>query len=586
MKVDLTKVPYELNEEKIEWVESTLKSLTIDEKIKQLFVCLTNTKEEESLIELTKQCQFGGVRYNPLSSKDLYNHNKVLQENSKLPVLICANTENGGNGACKDGTEIGNETKVAATNNKTYAYSLGKVSAREARACGVNVVFAPIVDIHRNFHNPVISTRTFGNDPIRVRDMSLEYLKACQEEGILACAKHFPGDGCDERDQHLASSTNPCSCEEWDKTYGMVYQSLIDKKLPMIMAGHIKLPSYQKHFDKDFDDSKIRPATTCKELITDLLKGKMGFNGLVVTDATHMVALTSSMKRSEFLPAIINAGCDMILFYNDFEEDMKYMRDAYDNDVLKEERIDDAVRRILGLKAKLGLDTKDRSSIMPDERGLQIVGCTLHKEYANEVAKKAITLVKNLDADALPLDPKKDKRILLVVQKDENPFKMFLPKGMPTIFDYLKGKLEEEGFEVEIFTSLMDKIQSMPPKEAMSAVNNVYGNKTPVRDLTSNYDVIIQVADFMSHNTVQRISWKLSKGTADVPWYVHELKTIFISLNCPFHLFDVPQVRTYINCYDKNKVTIDHLVNKLVGKEEFEGVSPVDAFCGCVDTKY
>ena len=161
-----------------------------------------------------------------------------------------------------------------------------------------------------------------------------------------------------------------------------------------------------------------------------------------------------------------------------------------------------------------------------------------------------------------------------------------MKKPKETIYDYFSKLLENEGFVVERFVSLMDKVKNMPPYEAIKAVMNVYGAKTPVSNLVDNYDLIIQMAHFDSHNTVERISWKMSKGTADIPWYVHEVPTIFISLKSPFHLFDVPQVKTYINCYDKNRNTIEALVRKLVGKEEYEGVSPVDAFCDTKNTRY
>ena len=585
MLVDLKRKPYELSDEQIAWVENTISTLSIEEKAKQLFICLTSSKDEEYLKWVASDLKCGGIRYNPARSEEVLSQNKILQSHSKIPLFIAANTESGGNGAFIGGTEVGTETKVAATNDVYYAYQLGKISALEAKSVGINTLFAPIVDIHNNFHNPVISNRTFGNDPKRVLEMSLAFFKAAKEEGLLCAAKHFPGDGYDERDQHLASSTNPLSTKEWDETFGKVYQALITEGLPMIMAGHIKLPSYQKYFNKNMKDSEILPATVCKELITDLLKDKMGFNGLVVTDATHMVALTSSMKRSEFIPQIINAGCDLILFFNDIEEDLSYLINAIKENKVSLERIDDALRRALGLKAKLYFKNGKISTNIEDLNGFSTENAINHKKISDEVAHKSITLVKNLD-NLLPINNKDHKRILLVVQEDENPFKMFMPANMKTIYDYIKEKLEAEGFEVTIFESLMDKVKKLPPQEAMKLVNNVYGAKTPITDLTNNYDLIIQFANFMSHNTVQRISWKLSKGTADIPWYVHELPTIFVSLNCPFHLFDVPQVRTYINCYDKNKNTIDALIDKLTGKEDFTGVSPVDAFCGITDTKY
>lgn len=573
-KVDLTKLPYNLNSTSIKWVEDTISSMTIEEKIRQLFFVLTSSKDENYLKDLASSIKMGGVRYNPMSFLDTYNHNKILQENSKIPLLIAANCESGGNGAFKEGTEIGCGTKVGATNDLSLAYKMGYYGAYEAKQAGINVLFAPIVDIHHDFHNPVISYKCFGSDAELVKNMSLEFFKGVKDNNLIACAKHFPGDGFDERDQHLSRVRNPLSCEEWDNTFGKVYKALIDEGLPMIMAGHIDLESYERKFNPNLKE--VLPASASKELITDLLKTQLGFNGCVVTDATHMVGLTSSMKRSEFLPQIIASGCDMILFYNDPDEDFSYMMNGYKNHVFSEERLNDALRRILGIKCILGLnENKDLFKDLDFSK----IGSVEAKEAAKEVTKKGITLVKN-EENIFPLNKEKIKRILIVPQKDENPFEAMMPKRGPTIFEYFASKLVEEGFEVEIFESLMDKAKKVSPMEAFKIVGNIYNNKTPIKELTDKYDLIIQVLDFDSHNTVTRVLWKMSKGTADIPRYVNELPTIMISLRYPFHLFDAPQMKTYINCYDKNKNTIDSLVSKMVGKEEFIGKSSVDAYCG------
>ena len=151
----------------------------------------------------------------------------------------------------------------------------------------------------------------------------------------LPAAKHWPGDGIDERDQHLSFSVNSLSTEEWDQTFGKVYKGLIDAGLPSIMAGHIHLPAYQRHFNPGVKDEELLPATLSKEITTDLLRGKLGFNGVVVTDASHMLGLTGAMKRSELLPTSIAAGCDLFLFFNDPDEDFASMMEGYKKELLQ-----------------------------------------------------------------------------------------------------------------------------------------------------------------------------------------------------------------------------------------------------------
>lgn len=585
MAVDLHKKPYFLDDEGIRWVQDTIAGMTVEEKIGQLFVNMGASREESYLKSVVDTYHIGAVRYNPGNAEEVYDQNRILQANSKIPLLIAANTEAGGNGACRDGTEVGYHVKVAATNDPQYAYELGRISGVEAAAVGCNWSFAPIVDILYNWRNPIISSRAFSNDPDKVLAMSLAYMKGIRESNIAPAAKHFPGDGVDERDQHLSFSVNSFSCEEWDATYGKVYQGLIDAGLPSIMAGHIHLPAYTRRFNPDQPESAMLPATLSKELITDLLKGQMGFNGVVVTDASHMVAMTASMKRRDMLPTSIAAGCDLFLFFNDPDEDFGYMMDGYRNGIITEERLLDALTRILGLKAMLGLHRTAKSDLLlPKSEALAKIGLPENKAVFSQVADKAITLVKNKQA-IFPLDPEKTRRILLVeVKGPESQFGKAIAGGGNPLAD-LKDLLAAEGFDVSIYESPLDKIMKLPENEIAKGIMNVYAQKRPISELTDSYDLIISVANVVP-GTVQRVLWPASKGTPDIPFYIFEVPSIFVSVQCPFHLADVPQMQTYINTYDARKETLRLLVEKMVGRSEFTGTSPVDAFCGFVDTKY
>jgi len=584
--VDLKAKPYNLKDEDIKWVKETIASMTDEEKIGQLFVNMGSSRDEDYLKEMVTKYHIGAVRYNPGKAEEVYEQNRILQENSKIPLLIAANTESGGNGACTDGTYVGVEVKIAATNDSKYAYELGRVSGVEASAIGCNWSFAPIVDINRNWRNPIISTRTFCDDPDKTLELALEYMKGIRESGIAPAAKHFPGDGIDERDQHLSFSVNSLSTKEWDETFGKVYSGLFEAGLPSIMAGHISLPSYVRHFNPDATlQEAMMPATLSKYILTDLLRDKMGFNGLVVTDASHMVALTGAMKRKDMVPAAIAAGNDLFLFFNDPDEDFSWMMEGYKNGVITEERLNEALTRILGIKASLGLHKKDKKEILPPkEEAMARIGLEENKKPAIEVADKAITLVKN-NQDIFPISVENHKRVLMVdVKGTEGGFGKLIGSSGPSALEIMKGMLEEEGFEVTIWESPTEKIMKLPEEEMKKAIGKVYAQKRPISDLTENYDLVINIAS-VNPNTDQRIQWPASKGTPDIPFYVNEIPTIFVSVQCPFHLADVPQVKTYINAYDNKDYTIKALVDKMMGRSKFVGVSPVDAFCGFEDTR-
>ena len=170
------------------------------------------------------------------------------------------------------------------------------------------------------------------------------------------------GNGQDFRDAHLSNNINNCTREEWMATYGKVYKTLIDGGLDGVMGGHIMLPNYMRELYGTKDEDMM-PATLCYELMTDLLRNQLGFNGFVVTDATHMVGFEDRMTRREAVAATINAGCDMFLFFNDPDEDFNTMLDAYKSGVISEARMTEALTRILGLKAHLGLNKKARKRL-------------------------------------------------------------------------------------------------------------------------------------------------------------------------------------------------------------------------------
>ena len=170
--VDMKAKPFHLTDEDCKWVEDTIADMSLDEKIGQLFFNMGSSREEDYLKMTVNDYHIGGIRYNPGKAEEIHEQNRILQENSKIPLIIACNTENGGDGACTDGTMIGSQTKIAATGNADYAYELGRMANKEAAAIGCNLSFAPVSDILYNWENPVIGLRTYGNDPHRVAVMT------------------------------------------------------------------------------------------------------------------------------------------------------------------------------------------------------------------------------------------------------------------------------------------------------------------------------------------------------------------------------------------------------------------------------
>ena len=355
---------------------------------------------------------------------------------------------------------------------------------------------------------------------------------------MMTSIKHFPGDGVDERDQHLLTSVNSLSVTNWRKTFGRVYKELIDCGSKAVMIGHIAFPAYA---------GDTMPATLSPKLLQDLLRKELEFNGLTITDATPMVGFCAAMKRSEAVPFTIQAGCDMLLFNRVLEEDVQYMKEGLAKGILTKERLNEAVTRILATKASLGLHKSINHGTATFED---------YKKEQYDLADKSITLVKDTQK-MLPLTSNKNKRILLQVLGafDSNT----------RVVEKVKAELEARDFEVTIY----------------EPETNFFDLGT-VESFSKEYDAVLYVANVQnaSNQTVARIHWHTLFGLGNnMPWFVKEVPTALISFGNPYHLYDLPMVETVINAYCNYDHFIEMTVKKLTGESSFKGISPVNPFC-------
>jgi beta-N-acetylhexosaminidase len=546
-----------LSAEQIRWVEDIIAGMSDEERVGQLFINLfhlgADTYSGNALTnkQILGKYHIGGARYRGGASGQVQALLNQLQTDAQIPLLIAANCDAGGNGACRDGTYIASAAQVEATRDTAVAYNVGLVSGREARALGVNVNFDPCVDILFNWRNTIVNTRAYGTNADDVIRYTSAYVAGLKAEGeMVCCIKHFPGDGVEERDQHLVLGVNDLSPEEWDASFGRVYKHHIDNGVEMVMAGHFVLPAYQKKLNPSLAERDMLPATLAEELIQGLLKDQLGFNGLVVTDASHMLGMSSAMRREEYVPGAIAAGCDMFLFFNDMDEDFAFMLSGYKEGVITEERMQDALRRILGLKAKLNLHRKrEAGALLRSEKDLEVIGCPEHLEMRANAADKGITLVKNT-FDQLPIRPETHRRIRLYYLRGEVGGIMAAGSN---VLDRIVAELEGRGFEVTV----------------NDGSSRVKGRTLQYRE---DVDAALIFADIIGYGAENnyRIRWKTAMSN-ECPWYVHEVPTVFVSLNYTTHLHDVTMVKCYINAYHNNEETIRQVIDKIMGESGFKG---------------
>lgn len=576
---DLTAAPFALDDAGIAWVRQTIESMTEDERVGQLFINLNNRFDDEFVERMVEGYHPGGMRYMHTDSAKVQAHIRYAQSRSAIPLLVASNIEAGGNGACTDGTHVATPLQTASTPDTQAAYEMGLVGGRESRALGCNWAFTPIVDIHHNWRNTVIATRAFGNDHetvIRYAEaFSRGVLDGAGDRPMALCMKHFPGDGRDERDQHVVTSYNDCTVAEWDATYRKIWEWGIGAGIDSVMVGHIMLPEYSRQLRPGIADGDILPATVAPELLTDLLRDDLGFNGVILTDASLMVGLTSALPRERQMVQAITAGCDMILFFRNHDEDFGFVRAAVESGEITAERLDDALTRILGLKAKLGLHRRAADDLVPPVDELRMVGSAEHHAIAARIADQTIALLKDT-AGNLPLDPVRHRRLRLYCLESAPDFTGLVPEFKRVAID----ELTAAGFEVDVFRTLSEQLADGVSTDFQSFL------AAETHDYAQRFDaalILANVSDFAQQGAL-RIKWSMPMGP-EMPWYAAEVPTVFVSLNLPNHLIDVPMVKTASNAHNPTAETVKALVAKLTGQSEFHGTHNDNVWCNSWDTR-
>ncbi len=420
--------PARLSPEGERWVAQTLKKLSLDEKIGQLFAVWaygsfhsTESQDYKDLVRDVEEKHIGSfaiqTQGSPLGIPErsqvyptaiLVN---TLQRHAKVPLLVAADFERGTCMRVAEGTSFPHTMAVGATGRPEDAYTMGKITALEARAVGVPWIFAPDADVNSNPQNPIINTRSFGEDPARVAEFVAAFVRGVEENGGLATAKHFPGHGDTSTDSHLDLPAVTSDRAHLEQVELAPFRAAIAAGVSTIMTGHLAVPALEP--DPDL------PATMSATITTDLLRHQMGFDGLVVTDALDMGGVTVRYPPGEVAVRSILAGSDVLLVPPVLDAALSAVHDAVASGRIPMARLDEAVTRVLRAKAKLGL----YKSKLVDVDAL--AGKFDRPEFdraALDIADRGITLLRD-DQHILPLDSTKPQRVLLVaVSGDSDPY--------------------------------------------------------------------------------------------------------------------------------------------------------------------
>ncbi len=385
-----------------------LNALTLDEKIGQLFVHAAHgrymSESSPEYLELVRQVRdlrVGGIIWLPGHVLDTASLIERLQGLAAIPLLISADLEAGAGMRFPEITWWPPAMAIAATGDVASAELLGRITAREAHAIGIHQILAPVADVNVNAANPVINTRSFGEDPREVSRYVEAFVRGVKLEGLFATVKHFPGHGDTAVDSHRSLPTLDVTRERLEAVELVPFRSAIEAGVDSVMVGHLAVPLLDPtpipvrvgHGDNPYGTNAVEvprhatmPATLSKAIVTGLLREEMGFDGLVVTDAFDMGGVVEHFEPGEAAVRSIDAGCDQILMSADTTSAIAAVKAAVTSGRLSMNRIDEAVSRVFAVKKRM-------KATPPLQQLFDVVDCAEHREAARLIAEAAITLV-------------------------------------------------------------------------------------------------------------------------------------------------------------------------------------------------
>ena len=537
-----------------QWVDTTLHRMSADEKIGQLLFTTfhgtftsTESPEYQKLLHDVTELHVGGfivvTRITQLGIEKSQTYptavlTNQLQKKADVPLLIGADFERGSAMRLDEGTSFPTQMAIAAGGDPRDAYTIGKVTAMEAREAGVQWIYAPFADVNNNPGNPIINTRSFGEDPARVAEFVSAYVRGVEENGGLATAKHFPGHGDTAADSHIDLPVIRADRARLDSLELVPFRAAIGAGAGSIMTGHLNVPA--------LEPDPNTPATLSSHILTDLLRKDLRFQGLVVTDAMDMGGITVRFAPGEAAVRAVLAGADCLLMPPVPDAAFEALQQAVKSGRVSRERLDASVRRILEAKARLGLNKNRQVDLNAINAKF---GEPAWQNEAQAISDRGITLLRDTQ-HRLPLDGTKPARALLVcLYADPEP--------------YPGEDLERE------LRKRFDSVATLRADTKFAKAENL---KLPSAD---SYDVAI-LALFV------RVSDR--KGDVDVPAdqfpliqqiYKTGKPVISVGLGSPYLIERFPQAETWLSAFGIADVAQISVARALFGEIPIRGRLPV-----------
>lgn len=553
-------------------VERMISQMSVEEKVGQCFVIAGNANFRDEANPEFERLARGIVKYH--AGGVIWYRSKVyetallaskLQKLAKIPLIFSADLEAGMGMRFDNMAWAPWPMAIAATGEPKLAQELGYLTAVEARALGISQIYAPVADVNINPANPVINTRSYGEDPEDVSRFVNAFVKGCEQGGVLATVKHFPGHGDTAVDSHRSLPVLNVDRERLQKIELLPFREAFAAGCASVMIAHLAVPALDdtpaplvKSTKKVYGGEEEReargtlPATVSKKIVSDLLRKEMGFHGLVVTDAMDMGGLADHFDAKEGAIRAIEAGCDQILKSGDPQGAMEAVAEAVKSGRIPTATLDAAVRRILTEKAKLGLFDSKFKSVPPDD-ATNTVASFERLDILKNIAERSITLLRD-DANLLPL--KRGSKILHLAVTDETGVPAFAYSKLAFTIP-LRG---ESGTEVVEYT--------INPKTSPEELQQIL-------DAAKNINIVV-----MSLNVKARTGAGTIQAPASSVEIVKSLQklqkpVVAVSLGSPYVARDFPHVPTFLLAYGSADVSQYAAAAALFGKFKITGRLPV-----------
>lgn len=533
------------NYQSYDWVEETLKKMTLREKIGQMIITSSkgfqlneDSKEYKRLKNLITKEKIGGVIFFKGNSKELAGLTNLLQSFSEVPLLMSADYEYGTGMRLNDGSLFPNNMAIGATRRTDLVYKMGFLIAIECRALGIHQNYAPVADVNNNPNNPIINVRSYGENPELVSELASSFIKGLQDGNVIATAKHFPGHGDTEIDSHNDLPILNFDIKRLEEIELFPFRKTIKAGVKSIMAGHISLP--------EIDTKYKLPASLSPVLIDSILIKELGFKGLIVTDALDMAGITKNYSTKQVAVLTVQAGVDLILMPQGEKETIDEIENAVREGIISESRIENSVRKILTAKKWLKLD---ENKFVNENNVETFVNSFEEQKLSQEIADASITLVKN-NSKAIP-----------IIRKDN-------------IFTLISFNNTSDRRASDLFINLMKN-------DSNFILESVFEYSEDFKDI----DFLIEripISNFCIIPIYSKVKYKT--GTISLPDSQIELikrltergtRIMVISFGNPYILKDFPEIDSYICAYSDISTSVIAVYKGLTGQIDFNGKLPI-----------